>query len=95
MAAIEDAEVMATGPLSAVRERLKVDIDPFFLPLILAGRLGQFCDQYPELLLQFVSGEHVSDLVSEGIDLAIRFGQPRFAALVSCKLIEAPVLTVA
>jgi DNA-binding transcriptional LysR family regulator len=33
--------------------------------------------------------------VSEGIDLAIRFGQPRYATLVSRKLVEAPILTVA
>ena len=78
-----------------MRGRLKVDIDPFFLPLVLAGRLGEFCDRYPELSIEFVSTEHLGDLVSEGIDLAIRFGQPRFSTLVSRKLIEAPILTVA
>ena len=38
--AIEDAAVIASGAISAVRGRLKVDIDPIFLPLVLAGRLG-------------------------------------------------------
>src|SRR5471030_2369982 len=93
--AIEDAAAVASGAASAVRGRLKVDIDPFFLPLVLAGRLGDFCDRYPELSIEFVSREHLGDLVSEGIDLAIRFGQPRFSALVARKLIEAPILTVA
>ncbi len=93
--AIEDAAIIASGAVSAVRGRLKVDIDPFFLPLVLAGRLGAFCERYPELSIEFVSSEHVGDLVSEGVDLAIRFGQPRLAALVSRKLIEAPILTVA
>jgi DNA-binding transcriptional LysR family regulator len=78
-----------------VRGRLKIDIDPFFLPLVLAGRLGAFCERYPELAIEFVTSEHVGDLVSEGIDLAIRFGQPRLPTLVSRKLIEAPILTVA
>jgi len=78
-----------------VRGRLKVDIDPFFLPLVLAGRLGAFCERYPELAIEFVSSEHVGDLVSEGIDLAIRFGQPRLSTLVSRKLIDAPILTLA
>ena len=95
LAAIEDAAVLASGAASAVRGRLKVDIDPFFLPLVLAGRLGDFCDRYPELSIEFVSTEHLGDLVSEGIDLAIRFGQPRFSTLVARKLIEAPILTVA
>jgi DNA-binding transcriptional LysR family regulator len=93
--AIEDAAAVASGATSAVRGRLKVDIDPFFLPLVLAGRLGPFCERYPELSIEFTSSEHVGDLVSEGIDLAIRFGQPRHASLVARKLIEAPILTVA
>jgi DNA-binding transcriptional LysR family regulator len=47
--AIEDAAVVASGAASAVRGRLKVDIDPFFLPLVLAGRLGAFCELYPQI----------------------------------------------
>jgi DNA-binding transcriptional LysR family regulator len=93
--AIEDAATIASGAVSAVRGRIKVDIDPFFLPMVLAGRLGAFCERYPELSIEFVSNERIGDLVSEGVDLAIRFGQPRFSNLVSRKLIEAPVLTVA
>jgi DNA-binding transcriptional LysR family regulator len=93
--AIEDAAIVASGTASAVRGRLKVDIDPFFLPLVLAGRLGAFCDRHPELTIEFVSKEQFGDLVSDGIDLAIRFGQPRFSTLVARKLIEAPILTVA
>ncbi len=95
LSAIEDAAAIASGAASAVRGRLKVDIDPFFLPLVLAGRLGAFCERYPELSIEFISSEHVGDLVSDGVDLAIRFGQPRHASLVARKLIEAPILTVA
>jgi DNA-binding transcriptional LysR family regulator len=93
--AIEDAATVASGATSAVRGRLKVDIDPFFLPLVLAGRLGAFCERYPELAIEFVTSENVGDLVSEGVDLAIRFGKPRLSTLVSRKLIEAPILTLA
>ena len=93
--AIEDAAIIASGAVSAVRGRLKVDIDPFFLPMVLAGRLGGFCESYPDLSIEFVSSERLGDLVSEGIDLAIRFGRPRLSTLVARKLIEAPVLTVA
>lgn len=93
--AIEDAAIVASGAVSAVRGRLKVDIDPFFLPLVLAGRLGAFCERHPELAIEFVSSERVADLVSQGVDLAIRFGQPRLSTLVARKLIEAPILTVA
>jgi DNA-binding transcriptional LysR family regulator len=95
LSAIEDAAAVASGAASAVRGRLRIDIDPFFLPLVLAGRLGPFCERYPELSIEFVTSEHIGDLVSEGIDLAIRFGQPRLSSLIARKLIEAPILTVA
>ncbi|WP_377811123.1 LysR family transcriptional regulator [Azospirillum sp. A29] len=93
--AIEDAAVSAAGAASAVRGRLRVDIDPFFLPLVLAGRLGTFCERHPDLIIEFVTRNHFGDLVADGIDLAIRFGQPRGATVISRKLIEAPILTVA
>jgi DNA-binding transcriptional LysR family regulator len=93
--AIEDAATIASGASSAVRGRLRVNIDPFFLPQVLAGRLGAFCERHPELRIELVTSLQVGDLVSEGIDLAIRFGQPRRSALISRKLIEAPILTVA
>jgi DNA-binding transcriptional LysR family regulator len=92
--AIEDAAAVASGATSAVRGRLKVDIDAFFLPQVLAGRLGAFCERHPELAIEFMTSRHIGDLVSEGIDLAIRFEQPRRSTLVSRKLIEAPILTV-
>jgi len=95
LSAIEDAAIVASGAVSAVRGRLKVDIDPFVLPLVLAGRLGGLCDRYPELSLEFVTSEHIGDLVAEGTDLAIRFGQPRRSSLVARKLIDAPILTLA
>src|SRR5580698_5417340 len=69
--AIEDAAVVAAGAVSAVRGRLKIDIDPFFLPLVLAGRLGLFCERFPDLVIEFVTSQHIGELVSEGIDLAI------------------------
>lgn len=92
---IEDSAMMAAGAASAVRGRLKVDIDPFVLPMVLAGRLGTFCERYPDLTIEFVSSERVGNLVSEGVDLAIRFGQPRLSTLVSRKLVDAPIVTVA
>src|ERR1700734_2595850 len=59
--AIEDAAAVASGAASVVRGRLRIDIDPFFLPLVLAGHLGVFCERYPELSIEFVTSEHVGD----------------------------------
>src|SRR6201993_5098478 len=61
LAAIEDAAAGASGAPAAGRGLLRVDIDPFFLPLGLAGRLGSFCERYPELAIEFVTSEHIGD----------------------------------
>jgi DNA-binding transcriptional LysR family regulator len=53
--AIEDAAAIASGASSAVRGRLRVNIDPFFLPQVLAGRLNELCERHPELAIEFVT----------------------------------------
>src|SRR5271156_1346148 len=45
--AIEDAAAIASGATSAVRGRLRVNVDPFFLPQVLAGRLGGIWARHP------------------------------------------------
>jgi DNA-binding transcriptional LysR family regulator len=62
--AIEDAATVASGAASAVRGCLRIDIDPFLLPLVLAGRLGVFCERYPELTIEFVTSRRPSDDMS-------------------------------
>jgi DNA-binding transcriptional LysR family regulator len=78
--AIEDAAAVASGSVSVVRGRLKVDIDPFFLPLVLAGRLGSFCDQYPELTIEFITSEHIGDLVALIEAPILTVASPRYLA---------------
>ena len=95
LAGIEEAAVTASGSAAVPRGRLRVDIDPFFLRFVLGGHLGGFIDKYPEITLDVVTREHLGDLVADGIDLAIRFGEPAGSSLVARKLIEAPILTVA
>jgi DNA-binding transcriptional LysR family regulator len=95
LATIEDAATAASGTTNVVRGRLRVDIDPVVSNLILPGRLGTFLAQYPELSLECISREHVSDLVGDGIDVAVRFGEPRASSLIARKLAELQVITVA
>ena len=42
-----------------------------------------------------VTREHVSDLVADGIDVAVRFGEPASEAMIARKLLETRVLTLA
>jgi DNA-binding transcriptional LysR family regulator len=91
---IEEAANDASSAAARVRGRLRVNIDPLFSRLVLAGHLGGFLEKYPDLTIETITREHVGDLVADGIDVAVRFGEPRGAALISRKLADIAVLTV-
>jgi DNA-binding transcriptional LysR family regulator len=95
LATIEDAAIVASGARNVVRGRLRVDIDPVVSNLILPGRLGTFLEKYPELSLECITREQISDLVGDGIDVAVRFGEPPASSLIMRKLADLQVITVA
>src|SRR5258708_39556144 len=64
--AIEDAAAIASGATSAGRGRLRANIDPFFLPQVLAGRLGAFSGRVAGLPIGVGALLEVRDLVCEG-----------------------------
>jgi DNA-binding transcriptional LysR family regulator len=92
---IEEAAIDASSATARVRGRLRINIDPLFSRLVLAGHIGRFLEQYPELALETITREHVGDLVADGVDVAVRFDEPLGASLVSRKLADVRVLTVA
>lgn len=95
LANIEDAATIASGAANIVRGRLRVNIDPVVSHLILPGRLGKFLDLYPELSLDCVTREQIGDLVADGIDVAVRFGDLPDSSLIVRKLTDLQVITVA
>jgi DNA-binding transcriptional LysR family regulator len=95
LAALEEATVMAAGGASVVRGRLRVNVDPYFSRLILGPRLGTFLRDHPELQLELIMRDRLGDMVAEGFDLAVRFGEPRPSSLVARKLLDTRILTVA
>jgi DNA-binding transcriptional LysR family regulator len=95
LAEIEEAAIDASSATARVRGRLRINIDPLFSRLVLAGHLGSFLEKHPELAMETITREHVGDLVADGVDVAVRFGEPLGASLVSRKLADVQVLTVA
>jgi len=95
LAQLSDAATALTSTRQAVRGRLRVEMDPFFSRLVLAPRIGDFLDRYPELLLELVTTAAPADLVAHGFDLGIRFGEPAGTGLIVRKLLETRILTVA
>jgi DNA-binding transcriptional LysR family regulator len=95
LAAIEEAADEATGATAAVRGRLRVNVDPWFARWVLAPRLSEFLTGYPALTLELVICDTLGDLVREGFDAAVRFGEPEPSGLIVRKLMETRILTCA
>jgi DNA-binding transcriptional LysR family regulator len=95
LAGLEEATGSAAESQTTVRGRLRVNVDPFFSRLVLGPTLGAFVDDHPELQLELVTRDQLGDMVSDGFDLAVRFGQPRASTLVARKLLDTRILTVA
>ena len=95
MAGINDSVTRTAGAAATVRGRLRVNVDSYFSRMMLAPHIAKFLDRYPELSLELIACEQLGDLVAEGFDVAVRFGQPPSSSLVARKLLETPVVTVA
>jgi DNA-binding transcriptional LysR family regulator len=95
LAGLEEATSSAAQSQTTVRGRLRVNVDPFFSRLVLGPTLGAFVDDHPELQLELVTRDQLGDMVSDGFDLAVRFGQPRASTLVARKLLDTRIVTVA
>jgi DNA-binding transcriptional LysR family regulator len=83
------------GAAVAVRGRLRVNVDPWFARLVLAPRLSGFLTAHPALTLELVVRDTLGDLVREGFDVGIRFGEPEPSGLIVRKLLETRILTCA
>lgn len=95
LAGIEEAAIEAAGSASKVRGRLRVNVDPYFSRIVLAKHLAKFIARYPELFLELIMRDSIGDLVADGFDLAVRFGEPPVGSFVARRLTETRVITVA
>jgi DNA-binding transcriptional LysR family regulator len=79
----------------AARGLLRVNVDPTFARLFLAPRLGTFLQAHPALRLELMASDRLGDMVADGFDVAIRFGEPEPSALIIRQLLRTRVLTCA
>ncbi len=74
---------------------LAISVTPLFAELWLVPRLGQFWADHPELPIAIHPDENIVDLVAEGFDLAIRYGDGDWPGLRSELLSAAEFVVVA
>ena len=92
---LEEAAEETANASGKVRGRLRINVDPTFARLHLARRVGEFLATYPELQMELAIRDRLGDLVAEGFDAAVRFGDPQPSSLIVRRLLQARIYTCA
>jgi len=95
MQGIEDAASEAAGASAKAKGLLRVAVDALVARSVLGPTLTTFLDRHPDLVIDLVVRDRLGDLVAEGFDLAIRFGEPDVSTLITRKLLDTRVVTAA
>ncbi|MGH8158560.1 MAG: LysR family transcriptional regulator [Rhodanobacter sp.] len=95
LSGVEEAADLVSGTSVSVRGQLRVSLNPIFARHVLASRLPEFTERYPDVQLTIMQLPDAGDLVAEGIDVAVRFGPQPPSSMSSRLLLETRVLTVA
>ncbi|MGE6743253.1 LysR family transcriptional regulator [Allorhizobium pseudoryzae] len=82
----DEAELEAKGAGAGLSGRLRVSAATTFARLMVVPRLPEFLAANPDLEVDVVLDDRVIDLVSEGIDIALRMGELSDSAAVARKI---------
>lgn len=74
IAQADEAELAARGAGAGLTGRLRVSAAVTFARLRIVPRLGRFLAQHPRLEIELILDDRHVDLVSEGVDVALRMG---------------------
>lgn len=95
IAGLEDAANDAAGSAAKVRGRLRVNVDAWFARSMLAPKLPALLAAYPDLSVELMVRDRIGDMVGDGIDVAVRFGEQEPSSLITRKLIDTRIFTCA
>lgn len=95
LAGLEDAATEAASAARTIRGRLRVNVDPWFARLVLAPRLTGLLERHPALTFEITVRDTPGDLVEEGTDVAVRFGEVGPPGQIARKLMETRIVTIA
>jgi DNA-binding transcriptional LysR family regulator len=93
--AIADAASVAGRASGHVRGHLRACVNSIIAQVVLGPRMAEFVERFPDLNVELLPPLEAGDLVSKGIDVAIRFGPQRSSALSTRLLLHTRVMTVA
>jgi len=93
--AFADALADVAGSAGRVRGRLRVDCDAYFARYVLGPRVDRFLARHPDLALEVLVRGQQGTPLTDGFDIAIRFGEPRPSSLVVRRLLRTRIVTCA
>jgi DNA-binding transcriptional LysR family regulator len=93
--AIVDAASVVGGDSDGVRGTLRASVNQIIAQTLLGPKMAEFVARFPNLNLELLPPNEAGDLISNGIDVAIRFGPQLQSTMSSRLLLETRVLTVA
>ena len=85
---LSEAEAAATQSMQDPHGLLKVTMPAGFGRLHISPILPEFCARYPRMTLDALLTDSVTDLVGEGIDVALRIAELKDSTLVARKLAD-------
>jgi len=88
MAAVERAETVVAGAGGAPQGSLRVTAPLGFARRILVPLVPEFQARHPKVTLQLRCSEHLIDLLTESVDLAIRLAILSDSSLISRKIVD-------
>jgi DNA-binding transcriptional LysR family regulator len=84
--AVAEAETSVGRRRKAPAGQVRIGVPSAFAEIYLLPKLPEFLSRYPEMSIELVNSDGYQDLVSEGLDLWIRFGDIPSSALVSRRI---------
>jgi DNA-binding transcriptional LysR family regulator len=92
---LEETAERTRGAGSSVAGHLRVNVDATLSRLALGTEIGKFLESHPELSVEVCVRTEIGDLIVQGFDLAIRFGEPAPSSLIVQRIAQIRVLTCA
>ena len=95
MQGIEDAASAVSETRAKVRGTLRVTVDSLVARVLVGPHIGSLLREHPALDIDLVVRDRLPELVADGFDCAVRFGEPESSSLVARRIGDTRVVTCA
>lgn len=95
MSDLDEAEARVRDGAAEPSGLVRVATPPALGRMYIIPKLAAFFGQFPNIEIEFTSGQRVVDLVKDGVDVALRVGDPGSSNFIARKIGDMRMITVA